>query len=269
MVMGRSARPIELRLISAATERQMSNFLYLRWDDPYGWHRRAGPAARGKIRGENGGSAPIRGGAASGDAEGMDSDVTILLGIAAVWLAAGLLAEGLPGRHTVRALRRHTALLLVLTVAGLAGIGAVVLAGLVAPTPTLADRAAVGLALPAVPALLAAVVTVHRLRRLRAGTGAFAKAPGIPPSPAARAAAAHPMIALPVQTTGLATLPALVTAAGLAPLTGPGLLGVVLTAAVVAVGAIGVRLALRHDRLRERAVTLRPGSPRASRILHV
>jgi hypothetical protein len=145
----------------------------------------------------------------------------------------------------------------------------VLLTGLVEVEPTLADRTAVGLALPAVPAVVVATLTVRRVWELRVSAGAFASAPEAPAPPALRAAAAHPMIALPVQVTALVMLPALVTTAGLVPLTGPNMIGVVLTAAVLAVGLIGIRHALRHSRLVERAVTIRSRSSRATGILHV
>lgn len=199
----------------------------------------------------------------------MNADVAILLAIAVVWLVAGLVAEGLPGLPAARPLRRRTGLLFALVVAGLTGLAGVLLTGLVEAEPTLADRTAVGLALPAVPAVVVAASTVRRVRRLRVRVGAFAAAPETPAPPTLRAAAAHPMIALPVQVTGLAMLPALVTATSLVPLTSPGMIGVVLTAAVLAVGTIGVRHALRHSRLVERAVTVRSRSSRAARILHI
>ncbi|MDG4791004.1 hypothetical protein O7626_34725 [Micromonospora sp. WMMD1102] len=199
----------------------------------------------------------------------MDTDLAILLAISAVWLAAGLVVEGLPGLRAARALRRRTGLLLALVGSGLAGLAGVLLAGLVETAPTLADRTAAGLALPAVPATLVAVLTVRRLRQLRVGAGAFATAPETPAPPALRAAAAHPMTALPVQVTGLVMLPTLVTAAGLVPLTSPAMIGMVLTAAVLAVGTIGVRHALRHSRLVERAVTVRSRSARTAGALHV
>ncbi|AVT30944.1 hypothetical protein C6361_17285 [Plantactinospora sp. BC1] len=199
----------------------------------------------------------------------MDTDLVILLAIAAVWLAAGLVVEGLPQLRAARPLRRRTGLLLGLVGSGLAGLAGVLLAGLVQAEPTLADRTSVGLALPAVPAVVVAAVTVRRLRQLWGGAGAFASAPETPAPPALRAAAAHPMIALPVQVTGLVMLPALVTATGLVPLTSPGMIGLVLTVAVLAVGTIGVRHALRHSRLLERAVTVRSRSSRTAGVLHV
>ncbi|MFY1674441.1 hypothetical protein ACN27G_31590 [Plantactinospora sp. WMMB334] len=199
----------------------------------------------------------------------MDTDLAILLAIATVWLVAGLVVEGMPRLTAARALRRRTGLLLALVGAGLAGLAGVLLVGLVATEPTLADRTATGLALPAVPAVVVAALTVRRLWWLRVGAGAFSAAPETPAPPALRAGAAHPMIALPVQVTGLVMLPALVTATGLVPLTSPGMIGVVLTAAVLAVGMIGVRHALRHSRLVERAVTVRSRSSRTAGVLHV
>ncbi|MBF9132143.1 hypothetical protein I0C86_24800 [Plantactinospora sp. S1510] len=199
----------------------------------------------------------------------MFPDLAILLAIAVVWLAAGVVAEGLPRLRSARPLRRRGGLLFVLVLSGLAGLAGVLLTGAVEAEPTLADQTAVGLALPAVPAVVVAVLTVRRLRELRVRAGAFAAAPETPAPPALRAAAAHPMIALPVQVTGLVMLPGLVTAAGLAPLTGPSMIGMVLTAAVLAIGTIGVRHALRHSRLVERAVTIRSRSSRAAGILHV
>jgi len=199
----------------------------------------------------------------------MDTDLAILLAIAAVWLAAGLVAEGLPKLRTARVLRRRTGSLFALVGLGLAGMAAVGLNGLATAGSTVADQVSAGLALPAAPAVIVAATTARRVRRLWVGAGAFATAPDTPASPTLRAAAAHPMIALPVQVTGLATLPAMVTATGLAPLTGPSMIGSVLTAAVLAVGLIGVRHALRHSRLVERAVTVRPRSPRPAGVLHV
>lgn len=199
----------------------------------------------------------------------MFPDLAILLAIAVVWLAAGVVAEGLPRLRSARPLRRRSGLLFALVLSGLAGLAGVLLTGAVEAEPTLADRTAVGLALPAVPAVVVAVLTVRRLRELWVRAGAFAAAPEAPAPPALRAAAAHPMIALPVQVTGLVMLPGLVTAAGLVPLTSPSMIGMVLTAAVLAIGTIGVRHALRHSRLVERAVTIRSRSSRAAGILHV
>jgi hypothetical protein len=199
----------------------------------------------------------------------MDMDLAIPLAVAGIWLAAGAIADGLPQLRTARALRRRAGWLLGLTLAGLAVMVALGLGALFSKAPTVADRAGVGLVLPAVPATVVAALTVRRLRRLWAGAGAFAAAPETPAPPALVAGGAHPMIALPVQVTGLASLPAAVTAAGLVPLTAPGTLGLALTAAGLAVVVIGVRHALRHSRLVESAVTLRPASARPAGVLHV
>jgi hypothetical protein len=120
-----------------------------------------------------------------------------------------------------------------------------------------------------VPALVVGVRTVGRLRRLWVGARAFATAPGTPVPPALRAGAAHPMIALPLQMAGLATLPAMVTASGLVPATDSGLAGLVLTAAGLTVVTVGIRHALRHSRLVERAVLVRSASSPAVGSLHV
>jgi hypothetical protein len=120
----------------------------------------------------------------------------------------------------------------------------------------------------AAPALAVAACTVRRVRRLRAGAGAFAAAPETPAPHGLRAAAAHPLVGLPLQLTGLAILPAVV-AAGAPDVFGPGVTGPAITVGVLGVAAIGVRHALRHSRLAERAAQPRPASPRAARPLHV
>jgi hypothetical protein len=191
------------------------------------------------------------------------------LAIAAVWLIAGALADGLPRRSTAAALRRRTGVVLLLAAAGMAAMVWVAVGALLTAGPTDADQIALGLALPAVPALVVAVRTVGRLRRLWAGAGAFTTAPGTPVPPRLRAAAAHPMIALPPQVAGLATLPAMATASGLVPATDSGLAGLVLTAAGLTVVTVGIRHALRHSRLVERAALVRSASSRTVGSLHV
>ncbi|MFI7219343.1 hypothetical protein [Micromonospora maritima] len=184
----------------------------------------------------------------------MDDRLAVLLPVAAVWLAAGLVAEGLPGLDRARALRRRTGWLSALVLTGLALTAAVLAAGLQSAGDTAVDRAAAGLALAALPAAVVAVCTVRRIRRVRAGAGAFAAAPGIPAPHGLRAAAAHPLIALPLQATALAVLVAVLPAAGVDLFAAPGLAGPAITVAVLAVSAIGVRHALRHSRLAERAL---------------
>lgn len=200
----------------------------------------------------------------------MDFELALLIAVAAVWLAAGLVADGLPVVRTAGALRRRTGSLLALALGGLLAMAVVGMAALISAGPTMADRISLQLALPAVPAAVVAAAAVPRLRRIFAAAGAFRSAPDTPVSPALRAAAAHPMIGLPLQVAGLVTLPATVTATGLLPLTGPAMLGAVLTAALFVAATIGVRHALRHSRLAERAVTVRaPSSSRTSGLLHV
>ena len=208
-----------------------------------------------------------------GNARFMDIDLVILIAVAVVWLTAGIVADGLPQLDSPGALRRRTTWLLTLTMTGLGAMAVLGLAALVAAGPTVADRAPLALVLPAVPATAVALLTVRRLRRLRAGAGAFATAPDAPVPPALRAAAAHPMIALPLQVAGLVTLPALVAATAVVPFTASALTGFALTAGLATVSTIGVRHALRHSRLAEGSITVRPdaraSSARATRVLHV
>ncbi|MCW3813769.1 hypothetical protein ONA91_04775 [Micromonospora sp. DR5-3] len=197
----------------------------------------------------------------------MDDHLTVLLPVAAVWLAAGVVADGLPRLDRARALRRRTGWLSALTVAGLVLTAAVLLLGLQSAGTTAIDRAADGLLLAAAPALVVAVCTVRRVRRLRAGAGAFAAAPDTPAPHGLRAAAAHPLIGLPIQVTALAFVPAVVSATGVDLLATPAVTGPAITVGVLGVLAIGVRHALRHNRLAERALppaTLPPAQPPAS-----
>lgn len=184
----------------------------------------------------------------------MDGHLIVLLSIAAVWLAAGVVADGLPRLDRARALRRRTGWLLVLSLAGLGLTMTVLAAGLTSAGDTPVDRAAGQLPLVAVPALVVATSTVRRVRRLRAGAGAFAAAPETPAPYGLRAAAGHPLVGLPLQVTALATVPGLLRAAGLDLGVDNGVAGVALTAGGLAVLAIGVRHGLRHNRLAERTL---------------
>ncbi|MFK3982644.1 hypothetical protein ACI2K4_19985 [Micromonospora sp. NPDC050397] len=203
----------------------------------------------------------------------MDPDLVVLLAVATVWLTAGVVADGLPQLDSPRAMRRRTTWLLGLTVTGLAATATLGLAALVASGPTVADRAPLAVVLPAIPATAVALSTVRRLRRLRAGAGAFAAAPDAPVPPALRAGAAHPMIALPLQVAGLVALPALLSATPLVPAAAPALTGLALTVGLATVSTIGVRHALRHNRLAEGSITVRPSaratSARSTGVLHV
>lgn len=183
----------------------------------------------------------------------MDSHLLVLLPVAAVWAAAGVLADGLPRLDRACALRRRTGWLSALTLTGLALTAAVLVVGLQSAGTTPIDRAASGLRLAAVPALVVAVCSVRRIRWLRAGAGAFATAPDTPAPHGLRAAAAHPLVGLPLQVTALAVLPAVVSAAGIDVLAAPAVAGPAITVGALAVIVIGVRHALRHNRFVERA----------------
>jgi hypothetical protein len=182
-------------------------------------------------------------------------DVILIGALAVVWLAAGLLADGLPTAGTARLMRRRAGLLAALVATGAALFVAVPLVTALIPGVSSAPAAAL---LPAVPALIVLTMGLRRLSWVRRGTGAFATAPQAPVPPALRAAAAHPLIAAPLQVTGLAAVVGLPLAAGLVHLPGSnvpattgftGLAGISITVVAVAVVAIGARAALRHGRL--------------------
>jgi len=180
-------------------------------------------------------------------------DLTLIGALTVVWLAAGLLVEALPAAGTALELRRRAGRLSMLVGVGMAMFVAVpVVAGLM-PGGSAAPVAAL---VPAVPALLVLTITRRRLAQVRRGAGVFAAAPLVPVPPALRASAAHPMVAAPLQVTGLASIIAVPIAAGLVrlpeagvPDAGHNLAGVGITVVAIAVGAIGVRAALRHSRL--------------------
>lgn len=217
--------------------------------------------------GVNGGAARIRSDPVGARLYSMESHLVVLLPLAAVWLAAGWLADRLPGAGQARDLRRRSGRVLALTVTGLVLTAAVLVVGLSDAGPATIDRAAAGLGLAVVPALVVWASTLRRVRRLRAGASAFAAAPRTPAPYGLRAAAAHPLIGLPLQLTGLAVLPA-VTAA-LAPDTLAGATGPAITVGALGVAVIGVRHALRHNRLVERSMPPAPTSARTARALHV
>ncbi|MGK5737644.1 hypothetical protein [Micromonospora sp. URMC 103] len=193
----------------------------------------------------------------------MESHLAVLLPIAAVWLAAGFLADGLPRVDQAYALRRRAGWLLVLVLTGLTLTAAVLTAGLLSPGGAPADRAAAALDVAALPALVVAACTVRRVRWLWAGAGAFATAPGTPAPHGLRAASAHPLIGVPLQVTGLLSVPAVIAASGSDRLTAPGVTGPAITVGAVVILAVAIRHALRHNRLTERAA--RPGAARSAR----
>ncbi|GIF47056.1 hypothetical protein DFJ67_2388 [Asanoa ferruginea] len=179
----------------------------------------------------------------------MGTSLALTAAIAAAALAAAALADLLPRATTAAVLRKRATRLQLLTgglVAVLAGIGLAGLLGYGDLVPAVLPFAA--------PALAVGFVSLRRLGRVRRGAAAFATAPHTPAPPGLRAAAAHPLLALPIQVTALAGVAAVLAAAGLVALTVPAVLGVVLTAAGLVVTGIGVRDALRHSRLAEGAV---------------
>ncbi len=174
------------------------------------------------------------------------TDLILIGALAGVWLTAGLLADALPSARTARELRRRARTLSMLVGGGVAVFIAVPLVTGLLPGTSAAPAAAV---LPAVPALVVLLVTARRLAQVRLGAGAFATAPLTPAPPALRAAAAHPLVATPLQVTGLAALAGLPIAAGVIEVPGAQVAGVVLTVVAAAVLALGIRHAIRHSRL--------------------
>ncbi|HET6529276.1 MAG TPA: hypothetical protein VFH03_01465 [Actinoplanes sp.] len=174
------------------------------------------------------------------------ADLTLIGALAAVWLAAGLLADGLPTAGTAAELRRRATQLSMLAGGGAAVFVAIPMVAATVPGRSAAPSAAL---LATVPAMVVLATTFRRLGQVRRGAGAFATAPHAPVPPGLRAAAAHPLVAAPLQVTGLAALIGLPIAAGLVTLPGADAAGIAITVVGLAVVAIGVRHALRHSRL--------------------
>ncbi|HTF09503.1 MAG TPA: hypothetical protein VK659_15150 [Asanoa sp.] len=179
----------------------------------------------------------------------MGTSLALTAAIAAAALAAAALADLLPRATTAAVLRRRAARLQLLVGGLLTVLAAIGLAGLAGY-----DDLVPAVVPLAVPALAVGFFSLRRLGRVRRGAAAFATAPHTPAPPGLRAAAAHPLLALPIQVTALAGVAAVLAAAGLVALTVPAVLGVVLTTAGLVVTGIGVRDALRHSRLAEGAV---------------
>ncbi|RZU50968.1 hypothetical protein EV385_2762 [Krasilnikovia cinnamomea] len=189
-------------------------------------------------------------------------DLTLAGALAVIWLAAGLLADALPTAGSARELRRRAGTLILLVLAGAALFVAVPVVTSVVEGPSAAVTAAL---LPAVPAMVVLGTTLRRLTALRGGAGAFTTAPRAPLPPALRAAAAHPLIATPLQATGIAALVGLPVAAfGMPTAPGGNLAAIAITLAGLAVVAVGIRHALRHSRLS--VLVLAPIRRRATRI---
>jgi hypothetical protein len=187
------------------------------------------------------------------------TDLMLVGALAAVWLTAGLLVDGMPTARTARELRRRAGIISMLV-----GAGAAVFVAIPVVTGVLSGASAAPAAalLPAVPAMIALTVTWRRLTQIRRGAGAFATAPLTPAPPTLRAAAAHPLVAVPLQVTGLAALVGLPIAAGLVTVPGTDAAGIAVTVVSVAMIAIAVRAAVRHSRFSVRVVAPIKRAPR-------
>jgi hypothetical protein len=174
------------------------------------------------------------------------ADLILAGALVVVWLTAGLLADALPSARSALELRRRAVRLTALIVGGALVFVAVPIVTALLPGESAAPAAALA---PAVPALVVLTASLRRMSQVRRGAGAFATAPQTPVPPALRAAAAHPLILVPLQVTGLATLVSLPIAGGLVKVPGADLAGIAITVVGVAVLAIGVRAGLRHSRL--------------------
>ena len=174
------------------------------------------------------------------------ADLILAGALVAVWLTAGLLADSLSSAPSAPALRRRAGLITVLIVAGATVFVAIPVVTALMPGESAAPAAALA---PAVPALIVLTAGLRRVARVRRGAGAFATAPQTPVPPALRAAAAHPLILVPLQVTGLATLLSVPIAGGVVEVPGADLAGIAITVVGLAVLAIGVRAGLRHSKL--------------------
>ena len=185
------------------------------------------------------------------------TDLILVGALAAIWLAAGLLVDAMPTARTARELRRRAGIISILV-----GAGAAVFVAIPVVTGVLSGASAAPAAalLPAVPAMIVLTVTWRRLTLIRRGAGAFATAPMTPAPPALRAAAAHPLVAAPLQVTGLAALVGLPVAAGLVSVPAA---DIAITIVGVTVAVIGIRAALRHSRFSVRVIAPLKRAPRS------
>ena len=174
------------------------------------------------------------------------ADIALIGTLAVVWLAAGLLADGLPVARTAAEMRRRAMLLSTLVGLGTLTYLAVPVVTSLVPGPTAAPTAAL---LAGVPVVVVLTTTRRRLAQVRGGAGAFATAPHAPVPPGLIAAAAHPLVAAPLQVTGLAAMIGLPIAAGLVEVPGAAVVSIALTTTGLVIAAIAIRHGLRHSRL--------------------
>jgi len=194
------------------------------------------------------------------------TDLVLVGALAVAWVAAGLVADGLQNARSAAELRRRAGWLSALVMSGAAVFVAVPAVTWVLPGESVAPAAVL---LATLPGLVVLTVGVRRLGQVRRGAGAFATAPQTPLPPGLRAAAAHPLIIVPMQVTGLAALVGVPIAARLVAVPASDVAGVAITVVGVAVVAIGVRAAVRHSRLSLLALApigrSRPRTPVSSR----
>lgn len=174
------------------------------------------------------------------------ADITLIAGLAVLWLTAGLIADGLPGSATAAILRRRAVLLAAVAGAGTAMLVAVPLINLGRPGPETAGTAAV---LVCVPVAVVLTISLRRLTQVRHGAAALSTAPQAPVPPGLIAAAAHPLVVVPMQVAGLAAIAGLPIAAGVIDVPTALLVAVVCGVAGLVAVAIAVRHGLRHSRL--------------------
>lgn len=174
------------------------------------------------------------------------TDLVLVGALAAAWTAAGLVADALQNARSAAGLRRRAMWLSALVMIGAAVFVAVPTVTWIRPGEQQAPTAAL---LAAIPGLVVLTMGVRRLGQVRRGAGAFATAPQTPVPPALRAAAAHPLLIVPMQVTGLAALLGVPIAARVVQIPASNVAGIAITVVGVAVIAIGVRAAVRHSRL--------------------
>jgi hypothetical protein len=143
--------------------------------------------------------------------------ITLLVAtsLPALWIGGVVLAARMPQAGSAADLRRRAQLTLVALILACLGTGlrTTAFGGLAAGDRWFVQE---NLALLALAAVVLATA-VPRLVRLRRATRAFAVArPTMPVPPTLRAAAAHPLIAVPVQATAYAAVIAVVVALGTA-----------------------------------------------------
>jgi hypothetical protein len=187
-------------------------------------------------------------------------DLILVGALAAIWLTAGLLVDAVPTARTARELRRRAGIISTLVGAGAAVFVAIPVVTSLTSGASAAPAAAL---LPAVPAMIVLTVSWRRLTQIRRGANAFATAPMTPAPPGLRAAAAHPLVTVPLQITGLAALVGLPIAAGLVEVPGTDAAGIAITVVALAVTIIGIRAALRHSRLSVRVIAPLKRAPKS------